>query len=209
MRIHAERHRRMGSVRAVILALVLLGAAGCTPDSAGSLTDVIADDETSGQPPESTGQEKPTLDGATFTDPEGHYTLVVPTEWEARHGVAGEGVEVWLVGEPDATFTPNVNVMTEDVVGMSLSDYLALSISNAPNVITDFELLSSDLITGAGGQELAVMESTGLGLQFLGVMGMGPDGPVIVTLSVPPDRFAAIKESAYPYMLTLELSAAT
>ena len=184
----SARHHRVRRANAALAAFVLLAAAGC----AGESSDASPEEGESA------------LDGVAFTDPGGRYTLTVPADWEARHGIAGEGIEVWIVAEADATFTPNVNVMTEDVTGMSLGTYLDLSITNAPSIISDFELLRSDPVTGSAGQELAVMEYSGLGLTHLGVLGMGSDGAVIVTLSVPPERFATIREAVYPYLLTLQ-----
>lgn len=202
----SERHHpKCASAAAVVL--VLFAAAGCTggpEDAETSPPSENSKNATSEKPTQPAEADESALDGVSFTDPEGRYMLTVPADWEPHHDVAGEGIEVWLVAEADANFAPNVNVMTEDFTGISLADYLELSITNAPNIVPDFELLSSDLVTGAAGQELAVMESSGSGLNYLGVIGIGPAGSVIVTLTAPPDRYTTIRDALLPYLLTLQ-----
>jgi hypothetical protein len=191
---------------------VLLGAAGCSDGSSSeeSSPEASAPSATDAatKPPKADADadaDAPTTDDGAFADPEGRYTLSVPADWEAHHGVAGEGIEVWLVDDGDDAdgFATNINVITEDVVGMSLEDYVELSIENAPTIMSDFALVSSETVTGAAGQELAVMEYTGAGMPYIGVMAMGAEGAVVITLASTTDTFAAVKDAVYPFMLTL------
>ena len=207
MKARSDRHRRTLCASAAVAAVVLLAAAGCTGGPSGAASSPPTETskrETSEGPPQRAEADEPALDGVAFTDPGGHYTLTVSPDWEPRHGIVSEGIEVWLVAEAEGNSVPTVNVVTENVTGMSLGDYVELSISSAPNLIAGFELLSRHLVTGSAGQELAVLEYSGADLEYLVVIAMGPDGAVLVTLAAPPDRFARIRGTAYPYMLTLQ-----
>jgi len=189
MTTHFDRTRQAWATRAAITALVVLGAAGCSDGSSseGSSPEPSTPSATdaSTKPPKADA-DVPTADGDAFADPEGRYTLSVPADWEAHHGVAGEGVEVWLVDDGDDAdgFASNINVITEDVVGMSLEDYVELSIENAPTIMSDFALVSSEMVTGAAGQ-------IGYQLSFRIASGqmLGADQPVILQLlEIPPAR---------------------
>lgn len=208
MTLRSDHHGRTWAARAAIAALVLLGAAGCSDGSSndGSAPETSAPSATDAatKPPKADA-DAPTLDGEAFTDPEGRYTLTVPADWEARHGVAGEGIEVWLIDDGDDAdgFATSINVITEDVTGMPLDQYVELSIANAPRILSDFELSSSEVVTGAAGQELAVLEYTGGGMSYIGVMGIGAEGAVVITLASSTDTAAAMKDAVYLPMLTL------
>lgn len=198
----SHRRHQVRCATALVAGLLLLGTAGCSGAVSGAEASPAA--SAVSQPDKPSKSDSPAPDGAAFTDPEGRYTLTVPADWEANPGVAGEGIEVWLLGDSSGAVATNVNVLTEDVTGMSLQDYLDLSIANAGKLVEDFELISSEVVTGSAGQELAVMEYTGVGLHFLGVFGMSAQGSVVITLTSSPDDFATYRGAAYPYMLTLQ-----
>src|SRR5512133_3696311 len=198
---HRDRARGTRALATALTGLLLLGVAGCSGAANGAEASPAA--SASAQPTKPSKSDAPALDGTAFTDPGGRYTLTVPADWQASDGVAGEGIEVWLLGDAGGAVATNINVLTEDVTGMSLQDYLDLSIANAGKLVDDFELISSDVVTGSAGQELAVMEYTGVGLHFLGVFGMSAQGSVVITLTASPDDFAAYRDAALPYMLTL------
>ena len=86
--------------------------------------------------------------------PRGPYRITVPDSWEARHGAIAEGIEVWLAGEIEDGFGPNVNVLTQTTGNMTLDEYTESSIANAPNFVKDFEVLDSRRETGPNGTEL-------------------------------------------------------
>lgn len=192
---------------AVITALALLGVGGCGAATGGQDTADKAQksDRADAATDEDTSQaDEPTLDGTAFADPEGRYTMTVPADWDAMHEAAGAGTEFWVVGDIADDFAPNVNVLTEDVPGATLDEYIQFSLENAPTVLDDFVLIESTTVTGPQGQELAVMDFTGAGAHFLGITAMGAEGSVVVTLTSTPDRFEEIRDAVYPYMLTVQ-----
>ncbi|MEZ5225736.1 MAG: hypothetical protein R2710_03420 [Acidimicrobiales bacterium] len=140
-----------------------------------------------------------------FVDPDGTYQLRVPSTWQANHGLVVAEVELWLVEEPTAGGAPNVNILTQQAPGLTLSEYRDASVGNAPAAGADFEVLSSELIDGANGQPLALMEYRAGEQQYLGVFGMTDAGQAIVaTLTAPADRYDELKAAVLPALLTLE-----
>jgi hypothetical protein len=81
---------------------------------------------------------------------------------------------------------------------------MTLSFANAPQILSDFKLLKSSVVTSAAGQDLGVIEYSAAGLRYVGVVALGSMGAVVVTFSSTPDRFAAIVDDVYPYMVTLQ-----
>ncbi|HEY3437862.1 MAG TPA: hypothetical protein VGK35_09260 [Actinotalea sp.] len=204
MRTVASRHDRGARALAALvvpMVAVLLMAGGCAADPGSEASSPPSEAPRASSEPVAV---EPALAGETFTDPGGRYTLTVPASWEPHHGIAGEGIEVWRVAKVKGDFAPNINVITEDVTGMSLKDYMTLSFANAPQILSDFKLLKSSVVTSAAGQDLGVIEYSARGLRYVGVVALGSMGAVVVTFSSTPDRFAAIVDDVYPYMVTLQ-----
>jgi len=157
--------------------------------------------------PADTGSPGPP--GESFVDPEGAYRITVPGTWEARHGAIAEGIEVWLAGEVEDGFGPNVNVLTQTTGGMTLDEYTESSIANAPTFVKDFEVLDSRRETGPNGTELAILEYSGEAgtdrpLRFLAVWTVNDGQAVVATFTTTPERYEAQREDVLPYLLTLE-----
>ena len=121
MKLRTDRNRRGPGPAAALAVVVLLATAGCAAGTNGApspTSETTKHEGSKGSPqpvqalePEPAQAVEPAPDGGAFTDPEGRYTLTVPADWEPRHGLIGPEVEVWFIAEPDAAFTPNLNVM--------------------------------------------------------------------------------------------------
>jgi hypothetical protein len=147
--------------------------------------------------------------GESYADPEGAYRITIPDSWEARHGAIAQGIEVWLTDEVEDGFGPNVNVLTQTTGNMTLDEYTEMSIANAPNFVTDFEVQDSRRETGPNGTELAVLEYSGEAgadrpLRFLAVWTVNNGQAVVATFTTTPDRYDEQRSDVLPYLLTLE-----
>ena len=157
-------------------------------------------------PIDTVGQGPP---GESYVDPEGAYRMTVPDSWEARHGAIAEGIEVWLAGEVEDGFGPNVNVLTQTTGGMTLDEYTETSIANAPSFVKDFEVADSRRETGPNGTELSVLEYSGEAgtdrpLRFLAVWTVNDGQAVVATFTTTPERYEEQRDDVLPYLLTLE-----
>ena len=151
----------------------------------------------------------PGQSGVSFVDPEGAYRMTIPDSWEARHGAIAEGIEVWLAGDVEDGFGPNVNVLTQATGGMTLDEYTETSIANAPTFVKDFEVLDSRRESGPNGTDLAVLEYSGEAgtdrpLRFLAVWTVNDGQAVVATFTTTPERYEEQRGDVLPYMLTLE-----
>ena len=144
--------------------------------------------------------------GETFEDPEGSYEIEVDPDWEAHHGEIVAEVEGWVVAPPQDGFAPNVNVLTQRAPGMDLSEYLDVSAEQGSAIISDFELVTSDVVQGTE-SELGLLEYTGtqngLELHFLATVAVRDGTAVVATFTAPPDVFDALRSEIEPYLLTL------
>jgi len=144
--------------------------------------------------------------GTTYNDPEGAYAIQVDPAWEIQVGGIAQGVEVWFIGPAEADFRPNMNLLTQVAPGVSLDQYAQVSITNAPQFVSDFALVSQTQLDGPGGR-LAMIEYTGSyqgrQLHFLAYFGVRNDRAVVATLTTPPISFASWRGTIEPYMKTL------
>ena len=217
--------KRLFAALLVVVVAACSGAAGSTdsaqgptasqaPPSAEPITEAPATSPTSphqttaaSSAPTSTGGPGPA--GESYVDPEGAYRITVPDSWEARPGAIAEGIEVWLAGEVEDGFGPNVNVLTQASGGMTLDEYTETSIANAPTFVKDFEVLDSRRETGPNGTELAVLEYSGEAgtdrpLRFLAVWTVNDGQAVVATFTTTPERYEEQRGNVLPYLLTLE-----
>lgn len=157
-------------------------------------------------PPSSPDPTHSPVDGP-FRDPEGMYEMRVDPGWVYQAGGFVDGVEFWFLGPPEGGFAPNVNALTQQTGGLSLADYLDLSVDQAPNLMANFELIDRAQVKGASGR-LGVMEYTGNltggpRLHFLAVIAMTDGRAVVVTLTAPRKSFRDWRAEVEPFMLTL------
>ncbi len=193
--------RRGGTARVAIAALTTaaLGLAGC-----GGGVDWSTRNGAPGPPaaPLTAGV------GTTFDDPQGTYTLTIDPTWTEHSGAIVAEIEAWSVGPASNGFTPNVNVLTQSAPGVDLTEYLAISVRNGPRLMSDFQLVHSQVLTGSAGQPLAEMEYTagasGRVVHFLGVVALRNGRAIVATLTTTDTSFAAIRARVEPFLLTLQ-----
>jgi hypothetical protein len=144
--------------------------------------------------------------GTTYNDPEGTYAIQVDPAWELQVGGVAQGIEVWFLGPAESDFRPNVNVLTQTAPGVSLDQYAQVSVTNAPQFISDFALVAQSQLDGPSGR-LGLLEYTGSyqgrQLHFLAYFGVRNDRAVVATLTTPPISFASWRSAIEPYMKTL------
>jgi hypothetical protein len=202
---------------AVGLLVVACGGSGnaTTPPTQVPVTDApatptAAPDPTAAPTPTTGPTAAPTggvvIDGY-FRDPEGSYELRVDPAWTYQAGAFAQGVEIWFLGPAEDGFTPNMNLLTQTTGGMSLSDYLDVSVQNAPGFIPDFELVASEEFEGDGGT-LGLLEYTGTAtsgheLHFLAIISTEGNDAVVATLTAPADSFEDWRDEVEPFMLSL------
>lgn len=149
------------------------------------------------------------LPGEEFTDPEGIYTMSIDPEWVPNHGSVMEAVEVWAVRPPTGRFADNVNVLTQRMGG-DLSAYMDSALQGARASVDDLALVNRDIVEGASGQELGVMEYTGTQfdrpMHFLQVFLVSDAAAAVATLTTTPESFQDTRAAVEPYLLTLQFS---
>lgn len=148
-----------------------------------------------------------TIEGSVrFVDPDGAYTWEVDPSWPTAHDSIAEGIEVWIVGEPVDGSTPNVNVMTQVIPPMTLSEYLQVSVDSLPRLDPDAILFDSGVLNG-GAQEIAYVDylaDFGNGqIRFLGYFTVLNDRAVVLTLATDPELTDEIRVDVVPFMSTL------
>jgi hypothetical protein len=193
----------LGSRNAFVLALAVgLLAASCGGNGDSAVATTSPADTTMSAP-----ESESMPDGELFVDPEGPYEVVVNPEWVPSHGTLTVGVEVWAVEEP-GPFTSNVNILTQLIPsGITLEDYLQVSIDGGDAAISNFALLEEGIVTGPEGQPLAFMtyegSPNGQRLGFLGVFALRDEEAVVATFTAPLDEFDELRTEIEPYLLTL------
>jgi hypothetical protein len=150
--------------------------------------------------------DEPT-DGVPFTDPEGDYSMQVGPDWVQSEVTPVAGVEVWSIGTPEDGFAPNVNVLTQPTGGVSIEDFLEISLEG-PTAVPNAS--ASGIVEGPLGQELAVIEyatdpvAGAPSLRLLAVATMSGDDALLATFTAPDDRFDELLPDVEPYLFTLE-----
>ena len=182
--------------KSISVALALLLAPACTTVSTDTATEAP-------EPTNTSARANSAIDGETFVDPQGTYSLQIAPDWQANHGTVIAEIEAWLVSTPENGFTPNVNVLTQAIPEMTLEDYLELSIEGAPTFINEFELIDEGIIDSSNGHRLATMHYASGDMQFLGVFAVSDGQAIVATLTAPSHRFDPIRDEAMPYLQTL------
>jgi hypothetical protein len=195
--------RRLAVVAAVALGLGSLTACGSDGGPATAAS--------SGAPAAAAGSQysftPPTRaeTGVEVTDTDHGYHLLVSPDWVEYTDLApGDPAhKAWAVGPPTDGMTPSVSVVTEKTLGMSLHDYIDLSIRNLPRFIEDAELGASGKVKALDGSTLATFEYTGMGVRFLALVAMGHGHSVVVTLATAPSAFEEVRDQVMPYLITV------
>jgi hypothetical protein len=140
------------------------------------------------------------------TDPQGTYTMQISPDWVDASGALVKEIESWYVSPADGTFRNNVNVLTQDTQGMDLQEYMDYSASH----LGGLELLSSRVVTGAFGQELGILDYSGIlpgapvPLHALATVAVAGGEAAVATLTTTLDTFAGERAANERYLLTLE-----
>jgi hypothetical protein len=139
-------------------------------------------------------------------DPQGTYTMQISPDWVDATGAIVKEVEVWYVSAPDSAFGNNVNVLTQDTQGMDLREYIDYSESH----LGGLELVSAQIVTGAFGQELGLLEYQGtlpgapMPLHALATVVVDRGEAAVATLTTTLETFAAERVANERYLLTLQ-----
>jgi hypothetical protein len=180
-------------VIAVAGLTVLLKSNGDDADPDAPLTEDRIDSDAGDLP----------ADAETFRDPDGEYSMAIGADWVDSGGEDGE--VGWYVNYEESG--DNVNIMTESYDD-SLQDYLDLSADSAGTFVDDFDLISSDIVTGPFGQEIGVWvynaSYEGSELTAYATIVVEDGTAVTATYVSPRDSFDANKASVVPYMMTLQ-----
>jgi hypothetical protein len=206
---------RQHAVLALALLVAACGSTTPTPASSAGATPApptaapevtIAPTPVSSVAP-STAPTSGPVDGA-FIDPEGLYLMRVDPGWTYQAGGFAEGIEFWFLGPPERGLQPNLNVLTQVTGGLSLTQYIKLSIRGAPAFMADFELVERGKVAGEF-TELGVMRYTGSTagttrkLAFLAIFAVSGDRAIVATLTTPLKSFDDWRAEVEPYMLSL------
>ena len=178
--------------RGVRIALVVvalgLGACGGGEEPAGTTTTAAAGAK---------GQE--------FRDPQGAYAMTIGSSWTRLPGSFVAEVEAWAVGQAIGSFTPNVNVLTQEFPGESPSDYIEFTGAGGGGI----EVQSGEVVRLPDGRSAArfVMSQVkdGTTLRSLGLAVTRRGTAVLATLTAPRDDFDRFAEAVEPYLQTLRL----
>jgi hypothetical protein len=89
---------------------------------------------------------------ASYSDSKYGFTLQYPKDWEKQVGAMGSAVVILSPREGDSDkFRENVNVLVQTLPDkMTLDQYTKLSLDQAPNLITGFDLLDQGATQLAG-----------------------------------------------------------
>ena len=159
----------------------------------------------------SSQSEEPSSDrveeGIEFVDPQGTYTIKIDEAWDEIPGVYVKEIESWAIAPLDGGFAPNVNVLTQDAIGMSLAEYMDFSAEH----LGGMELIDSTTVEGTNGNDLGSLEYTGVPtggsserpLHFLATVDVREGQAVVATLTTFDELFGDHRVAAEPYLRTL------
>jgi hypothetical protein len=179
----------------------VFGALAVAIGAGMAIAQLAGDDDNADAPPRSVA-------GNSFTDPQGTYTMSIGPEWTDLPSTMVAEVETWAVGDPDAGFTPNVNVLTQDAPGMDREEYMELSVASLESI--DAELVEHAFVTGPNGGSLGLMEyiaqppGVSGDLHFIAVFDLRDGTAIVATYTASLERFDELRAAVEPYLLTLE-----
>ncbi len=109
---------------------------------------------------------------------------------------------------PVGIFSPNVNVLTQDALGLDLASYMEFSGEN----MGSFELIENSMIVGTNGYELGLLEyrgvvpgaSTEQPLHFLATVDIRDGVAIVATLSSIDADFNQHREAAEQFLRSLQ-----
>ena len=215
------RNRRPMIIGAVVIAVLLIGviafalsrgdddsgdvvsqspttsAATATTTVATTVATTLSPSTT--RPPASTTT---TLPGSTFSDPANIYRLRIGPTWQDAT-VAG-GLQTWATGASSSTFRDSVNVFIEKLsTDISMEDYLAASVKNAPRSLPSFVEVGRSVNT-INGKVLGQLDYRSNQLRYRAVVLIKGRNAIAVTFTTELARFDAEVVKVQPYLTSIE-----
>ena len=142
-----------------------------------------------------------------FSDPEGEYSIEVNPQWAPSHGSIAAGIELWFINDGTDGFAENLNLLTQNVGGVTLEEYLELSAESIDDLMQDGTVLEQGIVAGSFGQDLGLLlyeGAAGDGLAtFLAVFAVDDGTAVVATFVALPDEFEELVTVVEDYMFTL------
>ncbi len=152
--------------------------------------------------------------GGSFTDPKGKYTIDIPSSWttaDVGNAAGGLDANAWYMNDDADGFRENMNVITEGPLnGMSLDDYMDISLKNAPRQIQNFNVQSREKTTLDNGNEAYRLIYTGKPtgapqeFKFLAMVSVTDTTAYTATFTASDNQFDQYASEAERVMKTLE-----
>ena len=146
-----------------------------------------------------------TLPGTTFTDPTNVYRLRVAPTWQDATTIGG--LQTWSTGTSSSVFRDSVNVFIEKLPGdISMDDYLAASVKNAPKSLPSFVEVgrSVNTVNGKVLGQLDYRSNQNIPLRHRAVVLIKGRNVIVVTYTTEPARFDAESVKVQPYLTSIE-----
>ena len=146
-----------------------------------------------------------TLAGSTFSDSTNVYRLRVAPTWQDV--TTSGGLQTWVTGTGSAAFKDQVNVLIEKLpVDISMDDYLAASVKNAPKSLPSFVEVgrSVNTVNGKVLGQLDFRSTQSVPFRHRAVVLIKGRNAIVVTYTAEPDRFDAESTKVQPYLTSVE-----
>jgi hypothetical protein len=145
------------------------------------------------------------LGGTTFTDATNVYRLRVAPGWQDATVVGG--LQTWSTGTSSNVFRDSVNVLIEKLPNdISMEDYLAASVRNAPKSLPSFVEVgrSVNTVNGKVLGQLDFRSNQNIPLRHRAVVLIKGRNAIVVTYTTEPTRFDAESVKVQPYLTSVE-----
>jgi hypothetical protein len=171
-----------------------------TPATSPSTTTTTTASAVTTTQPTATSAPTTVPAGTVFTDGTNVYRVRVPPTWS--DATKSGGLQTWTTGTGSS-----VNVLIEKLpVDITMEDYLAASVRNAPRQLPSFVEVSRSVSTVSGkvlGQ-LDYRSNQQIPLRHRAVVVIKGRNAIVVTFSAPPERFDTEVASVQPYLTSVE-----
>lgn len=149
-----------------------------------------------------------TAAGDEFRDPQGVYTMTVPRGWTRLPGVIAQEIEAWSVAQMVDGFGPNVNVLHQEFLGATPSEYIEYSEGGGEAITID----SASIVTlapGVDGARMLMSQSIDdqSVLKSLAIAVTRHNTAVLATLTAPEAHFDRLVRQVEPFLRTLRFAA--
>lgn len=142
---------------------------------------------------------------AVFTDATDSIEIDIPVHWEHELFDAGVELDIWYFEDAKSIFRPNMNLMSQYTGGLSMQEYLDLSVEVGVPGATDFALIGSHITVGPNGQEIGVFEYVAAGYHFVGLVQIEDGLARLLTLTSTESHFEELRAEVEPVMMSLRI----